>query len=178
MAIELITNRSFNSSKYRHYINESNSVLHCHHYAALYTQLADDAGELCDGPVILYETAAESFYPILKEYFEKNNIDELDERIKIIEQYWAFSGMGQLMITNSSVEGGEAEMPFSHVDSGWIKKWGNRDEAVNFITLGYLAAAFAAIHNLPSNSFEATETQSIVAGAEKSQFKITKNRKG
>lgn len=174
MVTEFIIERKFDPSKYRHYINETNSVLHCHHYAALYTQLADDAGELFDGPGILYETAAESFYPILKEYFEEHNINELNERVKIIEQYWAFSGMGQLIITNSSVDESEAEMPFSHVDSGWIKKWGNREKSVNFITNGYLAAAFAAIHNLPLNSFEVTETQSIVSGAKKSQFKIIK----
>ena len=174
MATELITKRRFDSEQYRHYINDVNSVLHCHHYAALYTQLADDAGELFDGPGILYETAAESLYPILKEYFEKNNVGELEERVKIIEQYWAFSGWGKLVITNLSADGGEAEMPFSHVDSGWIKKWGNRDKPVNFITKGYLAAAYAALHNLPLNSFEITETQSIVAGAEKSHFKITK----
>ena len=87
MVTEFITDRRFDPSKYRHYINETNSVLHCHHYAALYTQLADDAGELFDGPGILYETTAESFYPILKEYFEEHNINELNERVKIAEQY-------------------------------------------------------------------------------------------
>lgn len=174
MAIELVIERQFDSSKFRHYINGINSVMHCHHYASLYSQLADDAGDLFNGPGILHDSARESFYPVLLEYFEKHQIDKLDDRINIIEQFWSYSGMGSLLITNPSTENGAAEMPFSHVDSGWIKKWGNRDQPVNFITQGYLAAAFAAIHNMPSGSFKVTEIQSIVTGAKKSLFTISK----
>jgi hypothetical protein len=83
-------------------------------------------------------------------------------------------GMGQLIITDFSEQTGAAEMPFSHIDAGWIKKWGKRDHAINFITQGYLAAAFAALHDRQPENYQVTETDSIVTGKEKSRFVIQK----
>ncbi|MBN1348746.1 hypothetical protein JXJ21_04990 [candidate division KSB1 bacterium] len=174
MGAEYIAKRQFDAERYRHYVNEWNSVLHCHHYATLYTQLADDAGDLFDGLKILYDTAEESFYPVLKDYFEKHSLNDLDDRIKIVEQYCAFTGLGKMTINSASMTEGEVEMSFSHVDSGWIKKWGERDKPVNIITHGYLAAAFAVLHNLPIGSFIVKEIESIVSGAENSIMKIEK----
>jgi len=174
MAVELKTERKFDTSQFRHYINDWNSVMHCHHYAALYTQLADDAGDLFDGHGLLYAAAEGSIYPVFNNYFSENNITEVDDRVAIIEQLMSFTGMGQLKITNPSSTAGTAEMPQSHVDSGWIKKWGNREKPINSICCGYLAAAFSALHNLPEGSFTVTETQAIVTGADKSIFTITK----
>ena len=58
------------------------------------------------------------------------------------------------------------------MDEGWIKKWGKRDKPVNFITQGYLCAAFAAVYNQPQGSYKVSETQSIVSGADKSVFSV------
>ncbi len=174
MGAELKVTRKFDTTTFRHYTNDWNAVLHCHHYAALYSQLADDAGDLFDGPKILIESAVEAFYPVLNNYFQANQVTELADRIKIVEDFYTFTGMGKLLVTDSSEKNGQVEMPFSHIDAGWIKKWGNRQKSVNFITSGYLKAAFAAIHNQTPESYEVTETVSIVAGADKSQFSVTK----
>lgn len=174
MAKETIAERKFDASRCRHYINNVTTVMHCHHYASLYTQLADDAGEMFDGHKILHDTSEETFYPILTDYFNKHSIKAVEERISIVEQYWAFAGMGKLFINEASREGGKAEMPFSHLDAGWLKKWGHREKPVNFISCGYLAAAFASIFNFPLGSFEVRETRSIVAKNEKSEFNIRK----
>lgn len=174
MAKQMIADRKFDSSRCRHYINEVTSVMHCHHYASLYTQLADDAGDMFDGHKILNDTSEETFYPILKDYFNKHGITAVDDRVNIVEQYWAFTGMGKLVINHVTYQGGKAEMPFSHVDAGWIKKWGHREKPVNFISCGYLAAAFASIFDLPVGSYQVIETKSIVADNEKSEFSIEK----
>ncbi len=174
MSMELKITRRFDKEKYRHYINGWNSVMHCHHYASLYTQLAEDAGELFDGVGILYASAAESFFEVLKDYFLQNNVHSLSERSEIVEQYWAFMGMGKLTITDAAPEKGTAEMPFSHLDAGWIKKWGQRGQSINFITRGYLAAAFAVLHGGQPENYQVTETDSIVTGKEKSRFVIQK----
>ena len=65
-------------------------------------------------------------------------------------------------------------MDNSHVDEGWIKKWGNRDKPVNFIGQGYVAAALAAIYDLPAGSYDVYETQSIVSGADTSRFSLVR----
>lgn len=176
MAKEMIAERRFDSSRCRHYVNEITSVLHCHHYACLYTQLADDAGDMFDGHKILYDASEETFYPILRDYFNQQDINKVEDRINIVEQYWAFAGMGKLIISNVTLEGGTAEMPYSHVDAGWIKKWGHREQPVNFIGRGFLAAAFASIFNLPSGSYAVSEEKSIVANNKKSEFSITKKQ--
>jgi hypothetical protein len=172
MGVELQIERKFDPATNRHYMNRVNTVLHCHHYAALHTRLADDAGELFDGLKLLEESARDSLFPILAGYIQRNGITDLSERVALIEKYWAFAGMGKLVVTDPSKDHGSAEMPFSHVDAGWIKKWGSREKAVNYITAGFLSAAFAAIYDLPVDSFQATETQSRVSGAEKSVFTV------
>ncbi|MBN2088889.1 hypothetical protein JW964_04715 [candidate division KSB1 bacterium] len=174
MAAELKVTRKFDTTTFRHYTNDWNAVLHCHHYAALYSQLADDAGDLFDGPKILTDSAVEAFFPVLQNYFQTNQVNDLADRAKIVEDFYAFTGMGKLVVKDSSEQKGQVEMPFSHIDSGWIKKWGNRQKSVNFITSGYIKAAFAAMHNQAPENYEVTETASIVAGADKSQFSVTK----
>lgn len=172
MGVDLQIERKFDPVTNRHYMNRVNNVLHCHHYAALHTRLADDAGELFDGLKLLAESARDALFPIVSGYIQRNGIGDLTARVSLIEKYWAFAGMGKLVITNPSKENGAAEMLFSHIDAGWIKKWGSREKPINYITTGFLCAAFAAIHDLPVDSFDATETQAIVAGAAKSVFTI------
>ena len=53
----------------RHYLNDIQSVYHCHHYTSLYTQLAIDAKET----ELLALSAEESFFEVLSTYYKKNN---------------------------------------------------------------------------------------------------------
>ena len=170
---EFIVDRRFDLQSCKHYTNDSVTVMHCHHYATLYTQLADDA-ELFDGKSMLRDTAEHTFYNLLLKYMADHGVDCLDDKISIAEEYWAFIGMGSLKIVQAGDVCGRVEMSRSHVDEGWIKKWGNRSEPVNFITQGYLSAAFAVLFNAPEKSYKAMELQSIVSGAEKSIFSIVR----
>lgn len=172
MSVEFKANQVFDGEKMRHYLNDELSVMHCHHYSTLFSQLADDA-EMFNGPTLLAEAAEESMYPVLVKYFNENNIDSIEDRARIAEQYYAFVGLGQIKITPRE-QGGSARMQHSHVDEGWIKKWGNRNEAVNFMGQGYLAAAFSAINGDDKGTYQVQETQSIVSGANTSEFTITK----
>jgi predicted hydrocarbon binding protein len=169
--VTLVTNQTFDPTRCRHYTNGVTTVLHCHHYASLYTQLADDA-TLFDGKTILRNTAENSFYGVLQNYMVDQKISRREDRVAAVEQYWAWCGMGELNICDANQNNGRAEMTSSHVDAGWIKKWGKRDEPVNFITQGYLAAAWSVIWDTPMNTWQATETQCLVSGAPKSVFTI------
>lgn len=170
---KLVTEIKYDPARCRHYVNGETTVLHCHHYASLYTQLADDA-TIFDGRAILRETSEHTFFEALDECMKRSDAKSQQDRIAIVEDYWAFCGMGKLSIARCDPGGGEASMSRSHIDEGWIKKWGRRTEPVNFVTQGYLCAAFAVLNGTPKGTYSATETKSIVSGAEKSTFSITR----
>lgn len=172
MTVQFNANQVFDGERMRHYLNDELSVLHCHHYSTLFTQLADDADWL-SGPQLLAESAEESFHGVLGRYFETHGIEDIEERTAIVEQYYSHIGLGQVALKTNE-QGWTADMPHAHVDEGWIKKWGQRDKAVNFIGQGFLAAATAAIHGEPCGTYRVVETQSIVKGADTSKFNITR----
>lgn len=169
---ELKLEHKFDPSRKRHYLNGHLSVLHCHHYATLFTQLGIDAKDIVDGPKILKETVEDVFYEILTGYYKDNNVADPRDRIDIACQMYAAVGLGK--ITPGSVEesGGEVEMPHAHVDEGWIKKWGKYKAPVNFIGSGYIAGMFSAAYGKKPRTYKVTETQSLVMGAGKSVFKV------
>ena len=164
---------TFDPIKCRHYLNEELSVMHCHHYSTLYTQLAEDA-ELFDGRKILFDVSEENFFNVLKKYFTKNNISDLNDMVTIAEQYWSFVGMGKVKITSLGVSCGGAELTSSHVDEGWLKKWGKHKSPINHITRGFLAAVWSLLNDVNIGIFEVVEVSSIVMGNAKSEFKIIK----
>ena len=171
---EIKLDHVFDGKECRHYTNGHVSVLHCHHYATLYSQLADDCGML-DGKKLLAEVAEDIFMEVLKSYYEDHGITDLRERIAIGEQYFAASGLGMLEVICLGDESGAVEMTRSHVDQGWVKKWGTREKPVNFIGCGYIAGMFAAVLDKPARSFRVEELQSLVSGAECSKFNVVAN---
>jgi hypothetical protein len=172
MGKEFTVKQEFDSNKMRHYLNGELTVMHCHHYATLFTQLADDA-KLLKGPALLAEAAEESMHPVLVKYFKDNNIDSVYDRAGICEQYYCFIGLGEVKLDITG-DTGSAEMAHSHVDEGWLKKWDKRKDPINFMGKGFLAAAFSAINNAPTGTYTVEETQSIVCGADSSKFTIKK----
>ena len=161
----------FDDQQMRHYVNGACSVLHCHHYATLFTQLATDA-ENFDGPAHLVNAAAETIYPVLHDYFDKQGLTAVEDRLAVAEQWWSFVGMGQARFTCEDWHG-TVSMKHSHVDEGWLKKWGQRDSRVNFIGEGYIKASCAAVFSVDWKSVSVNETQSIVCGASTSRFDVT-----
>lgn len=166
---ELVLDHRFNPVTSRHTINGWCSVLHCHHFATLYTQLADDCGFM-DAKKLLAEVAEDSFHEMLVSYFADHGLRTIPERIAIGEQYYGAIGLGRLEVTFAGGDSGEVTLHHSHIDEGWIKKWGKREAPVNFITCGYISALFAAVFDRAPRTFVTQELESIVAGAAKSRF--------
>ena len=171
--LELVIDHDFDPKSCRHRQNGMQSVLHCHHYATLYCQLADDAGML-DGKQLLADVCEDAFRRQLTSYYEEHGIDSVADRVEIAQQNYAACGLGQMDVRAAGPDGGKVVLEHSHVDEGWVKKWGTRDEPVNFITWGYVAAVFAAVFDLPSRSYIVEETASLVAGDEQSQFNVAR----
>ena len=162
----------FDPSRKRHYLNGQLSVLHCHHYATLFTQLGIDSKDIVDGPRILQETVEDVFYEVLAGYYKDNNVTDPKDRVDIACQMYAAVGLGKINPGSVEENGGELEMPHAHVDEGWVKKWGKYKTPVNFIGAGYIAGMFSAAYGKAPRTYKVTETQSLVMGAEKSVFKV------
>lgn len=167
---DLVLEHVFDSHTKKHTLNGHVSVLHCHHYTALYAQLAVDAKET----ELLAASAEETFYDVLVEYFAKHDLTSIEERIDIACQYFAAVGLGKMQVHYLGDDSGEVELLVSHVDSGWIKKWGQYDQSVNYIGAGYIMAMFAAVLGEPRSTFTAQEIQSIVMGAQTSKFNVVR----
>jgi hypothetical protein len=165
-----ILERYFDSRSDRHFLNGIVTVYHCHHYATLYTQLALDSGETG----LLKGVAEETFYKILKDYYEKYNIVKMFEKFELARQYFAAVGLGKMDPVFAGEFSGLVKLITSHIDQGWIKKWGKYDKPVNYIGAGFIGAMFATAFNTPPKSFNVYEWESIVMGAEQSIFNVVK----
>lgn len=168
IALEL--KHKFDPERMRHYLNKHLTVLHCHHYSSLYTQLALDAGETD----LLVASSEASFRELIADYFEDQGVTGLEEKIHIACEYFSAMGLGKMKVQFLGDESGEVILERSHVDEGWIKKWSKTDKPVNYIGCGYISAMFSAILDQPIGVFFTREQESIVMGAEKSVFKVYK----
>jgi predicted hydrocarbon binding protein len=80
--------------------------------------------------------------------------------------------MGALKVVSAGPDYGEVELSSSHLDQGWIKKWGKCDKPVNHIVRGFIASLFATALNRPRRTYGVKETASIVSGAPQSKFVV------
>jgi len=167
------TKHEFDPVRNRHYLNNVCSVIHCHHYATLYTQLAEDASHF-EGERILKETSENIFYRVLHDYYIHENIVKSEDRRTVAEDYWRIVGMGLISFhINKDVV--TAEMSYSHIDEGWLRKWGSRNKPVNHITAGFVAAVAAMVNNKPPRSYQVQENKSLVCGDRTSAFEAIFN---
>lgn len=168
---ELKYKSSFDQKRKRYYLNDTLTVLHCHHYTTLYSQLALDADETS----LLKECARESFREMLTTYFENHPMSRTKTELsQLCAEYYKLVGLGKMKISFMGPYSGEVVLESSHLDEGWKKKWGTYDKPVNYITAGFIEAVFETVYDTPAGMFLATETQSIVQGAETSVFNVTR----
>ena len=161
---------TFDEKNYRHAMNGFEVVMHCHHYLTLATQVAEDFDEF-GGTRILNESVEDSIRPVLDDYVQRKNIASGEERLSIGAEFYEVMGMG-LMKVEGEASGGRATLTRSHVDQGWLVKFGPTDRSLNYFTRGFLAAMFACAFDRPARSYEAVETASLVKGDPTSEFEI------
>lgn len=161
--------RAFDADRSRHTLDGETYVLHCHHYATLYTQLAEDCG-MVDGKRMLAEVAEDTAFEILSAYFDSRSLTTLTDRFAVAEQYYAFTGMGRMKVLQAGTDSGVVELDHSHIDEGWIKKWGRTAKPVNHFTRGFIAGMFAAVFGRRPRTYHVLESASIAMGAERSRF--------
>ncbi|MCL1851435.1 MAG: hypothetical protein FWF88_00165 [Peptococcaceae bacterium] len=162
---------AFDKERCRHEINGLTAVLHCHHFASLTTQLANDC-QLLDAKKLLMQCAEDTFHLVLTDYYQQNAITGIEERLHVGEQYFAEVGLGKLKVSYAGPYSGEVVLEHSHLDEGWIKKWGRTDKPINYVGCGFVCALFAAAYNRNRREYTALELQSIARGADVSVIRV------
>ncbi len=153
---------------FRSCLNGHPVVMHSHHYLALITQLVEDMRDI-GGPSILQDVVEETMRAVIDDYIRKNGVATAQDRCNVGREYFSVFGLGKMVVTGDE-QGGEVKLLRSHLDEGWVMKWGNHDKPVNYLARGFIAAMFAAAFNKPQKSYTVTEVESIVTGAPESTF--------
>ena len=136
----------------------------------MYTQLAIDARQT----TLLSDVAEDCFGDVLRAYYKTHALVEIDDRLSIACQYYSAVGLGKMVVRHLGPDTGEVEVERSHIDEGWLKKWGKYDRPVNYITAGFVSGLIAATFDLPPRSFEVTEVDSMAMGAQTGRFQIVR----
>ncbi len=159
---------SLENETYRHYLNGHPVVMHSHHYLALITKLAEELGDI-GGPQILTDVVEETMLAIFNDYIQKNGLTSPMDKCNVGREYYSVFGLGKMIVTGSE-NGGEVRLVHSHIDEGWIQKWGSHNKPINHFSCGYIAAVFATAFNKPAKSYTVTETASMAAGETEGKF--------
>lgn len=160
---EMVYDHEFDKETCRHSLMGFQSVLHCHHYMTLTTQMAEDA-DFLNGTDILISTMEDVIYRVLFNYYKQHNIQDNWEKISIAEQYYSICGLGQIKFQHVGDFSASVKVLHSHVDEGWIKKWSKRNKPVNYIGRGYVQAVLSLVNNKPPRTYDSQEIKSIVKG--------------
>ncbi len=172
MALQL--DYTMDDTTFRHFLNGHCVVMHSHHYLALVTRLVEELGEI-DGTRVLTDVVEESMREIFDDYIAKHGLTSPQERGAVGKEYYSALGLGKLQVSGDGNRG-EVRLLRSHLDEGWVRKWGTHDRPVNHFTRGFIAAMFGAAFNAPVGSFRVTEEASIAAGAPEGKFVVVRNR--
>jgi len=156
---------------FRHYLNGHAVVMHSHHYLALITKLAEELSDI-GGPQLLKDVVEESMWAVLNDYVQKNGQTSPLQRCNVGREYYSVYGLGKMKVSGTE-RGGEVCLIRSHIDEGWIKKWGHHTKPVNHFTCGYIAAMFAVAFDKPAKSYRVTEAESMAVNGTEGTFIVT-----
>jgi hypothetical protein len=161
---------NLDNQTFRHYLNGHAVVMHSHHYLALITKLVEDMTDF-GGPQILKDSVEESMRTIFDDYIKNNNLTSPQDKCNVGREYFSVFGLGKMIVTGNE-NGGEVRLVRSHIDEGWVKKWGKNNKPINYFSCGYIAAMFGAAFDKPLNSYSVTENSSIAVGDSENLFNV------
>lgn len=169
---KFISDRKYDKERGIFVVNDRDYTNHCHRFMAVAIRTAMDAKKIVDGPKILEHAVEDSMRNIFIETIEKQKAESIQEKIELIESYYSWAGLGVISFDAVSESGGEVTLTHSHVDEAWKLMIGEAKEPLNFITSGFIAAAFGVLYQKQERCYQVKEVESIVLGSEKSVFKI------
>lgn len=159
---------SHDNETHRNYLNGYPVVMHSHHYLALITKLVEDLSDI-GAPEILRDAVEDTMRVVFDDYIQKNDLTSAQDRCNVGREYFSVFGLGKMLITGDE-NGGEVRLLRSHVDEGWVMKWGAHSKPINHFACGYIAAMFAAAFKKPARSYQVVEEAAIAAGEAEGKF--------
>lgn len=134
-------------------------ALHCHHYNMnLQKTLETSLGS--EGTLLLYKAAEESsnagFTSFLKHH---PKIVTAKSKLELASTSYQYCGLGIINFTKIGPEGGTVTSPHSHHVTGWLAKFGKRQNAGCFFTRGWIGSVLAAIYNQNIGYFSVNELE-------------------
>ncbi len=161
---------SHDNETHRNYLNGQPVVMHSHHYLALITKLVEDLSDI-GAREILRDSVEDTMRAVFDDYIEKNGLSSAQDRCNVGREYFSVFGLGKMVITGDE-NGGEVRLIRSHVDEGWVMKWGVHTNPINHFTCGYIAAMFAAAFKKPARSYLVAEVAGIAVGDTEGKFVV------
>jgi hypothetical protein len=162
---------SLDTETFRHYLNGHAVVMHSHHYLTLITKLAEEFGDI-GGPQLLKDVVEESMWAVLNDYASQNSLTSPLDRCNVGREYYSVYGLGKMKVAGTE-HGGEVCLVRSHLDEGWIRKWGHHTTPINHFTCGYIAALYAVAFSKPAKSYAVVETESMAVTGTEGTFIVT-----
>ncbi len=132
-------------------------AMHCHHYNInLQNMLETTLGP--DGVDLMYKSAEESAYLMLREYFRHYpRLRSRKSKIEVACSIYQNCGLGILYFVTLNEKGGKALSRSSHHVTGWLAKHGRRDTPGCHFTRGWIAGFCAMLYGRPLGTYNVTE---------------------
>ena len=149
-------------------------ALHCHHYNMnLQKTLESSLGS--DGTLLLYEAAEESSYTGFTSFLRHHpKINTVKSKLELASTSYQYCGLGIINFTQIGPEGGRIVSPHSHHVTGWLAKFGTRENPGCFFARGWIAGALAVIYDKHLGYYRVDELECKMMQARECVFEVTK----
>lgn len=149
-------------------------ALHCHHYNMnLQKTLESSLGS--DGTLLLYEAAEESSYTGFTSFLRHHpKINTVKSKLELASTSYQYCGLGIINFSKIRPEGGRIVSPHSHHVTGWLAKFGTRENPGCFFARGWIAGALAVIYDKHLGYYRVDELECKMMQARECVFEVTK----
>ncbi|MFY0626637.1 MAG: 4-vinyl reductase [Reichenbachiella sp.] len=135
----------------------------------------EELGEGLDLKNILSTSAHEIAYAQFIGLFTEKDRYDIDERKKVVADYFASCGFGLLDLKSIQAKGGHIDIRNEHSGKAWEKHFSLRKEGesgVGYFALGFLCGVVEAIFGSRPGTFDGKQLKCIAKGDEFSRFEI------
>lgn len=127
---------------------------------------------------ILVNSAQEVAYSQFSTYFSDHEKLNVQERKKVVEDYFSDAGFGKISLRALHAKGGYVETQFDNHALVWKRKYGTRkDQGSSFFVLGFLCGVTEAVFDIAHGTFDGKQSACLTMGDSKSRFEIFRGRK-
>ncbi len=155
--------------------NEEPLFLQSEYYNVYFQKALENLGEAFDLKNLLSTTAQEIAYGQFSRLFKNRSKLTVDDRKRVVEEYFAYCGFGKLDLKPIQAKGGHVDVAAEHYASAWVRHFGPRAESesgVCYYTLGFLCGIIEAIFDAKPGVFDGKQLMCTSKGDDICRFEI------